>query len=179
MDKASQNNPVNNKRFFELYGQCQTRILSFLFVMVHNEADAEDLLQDTAATMLEKFDTYEEGKNFTAWAITIAKNKAINFLKKNAKSRPYLNNDVYNRILELELREDEQISDRADALDQCLKKLNIADQEILRMRYFKEYSMKKIAEILGRSKTGLYHSMTRIHNLLYRCVKRTMTIEQL
>lgn len=35
MDLKSQNNASRNRLFFELYGQCQTRILSFLFVMVH------------------------------------------------------------------------------------------------------------------------------------------------
>ncbi len=164
-----------NREFFELYGQCQNRVFSVLFMLLHNESDAEDLLQDTAATMLEKFDQYKPGTNFTAWAITIAKNKALNFLQKNARVRPSFRDDIYERIAELEVKEEEQFSDRTSALQKCLKKLVVLDQNILEMRYHQEFSMKKIAEHLGRSKTGIYHTMARIHTLLHRCVKKSMS----
>ena len=83
MSDAMTNNS-RNREFFKLYGQCQNHVFSILYMLVHNEADAEDLLQDTAATLLEKFDQYEEGTNFRAWAVTIAKNKALNVLRKNS-----------------------------------------------------------------------------------------------
>ncbi len=164
-----------NREFFRLYGQCQNSIFSILFMLVHNEADAEDLLQDTAATMLERFDQYEQGTNFRAWAMTIARNKALNFLKRNSRVRPLLNSDIYERIAELEIREDEQFSERASALQKCFNKLEATDRNILQMRYQQDYSMKKISELLGRSKTGIYHTMARIHSLLYRCVKARMS----
>jgi hypothetical protein len=34
--------------------------------------------------------------------------------------------------------------------------------------------MKKIAEFYGRSKTGIYHTMARIHSMLHGCIKVTM-----
>jgi len=169
---------IRNKEFFELYGQSQNRILSFLFVMVHNEADAEDILQDTAATMLEKFDTFEPGTNFTAWGIIIAKNKALNFIRKNAKMRPLFHNSFYTHVAELETREDERYSDRDAALDKCLKQLEESDQKILQMRYQQELPMNKISELLGRSKTGIYHTLARIHSVLHRCIQVSMAKAQ-
>jgi RNA polymerase sigma-70 factor, ECF subfamily len=163
-----------NKQFFEFYGRCQYRILSFLFMMVHNETDAEDLLQDTAATMLEKFNQYEQGTNFTAWGMMVAKNKAINFLNKNAKTRPQFRADFYERITEIETKESESYSERAAAMKKCLEKVQDADKKILQMRYEHDCSMKKIADILGRSKTGIYHTLARIHNILNDCIKAQM-----
>lgn len=174
MGKSDQNQTNRNKEFFDLYGQCQMRVLSFLYVMVHNENDAEDLLQETAATMLEKFDTFEQGTNFTAWAIVIAKNKAYNFLNRNAKSRPLFSSDLYDRIVEMEITQGDAVSERASALDKCVKMLDGGDREILKMRYYKELPMKKIAETLGRSKTGIYHSLARIHNMLAGCIRQAM-----
>jgi len=179
MNDDINNNLGKNRRFFELYGQCQNRLFSFLFMMVHNEQDAEDLLQDTAASMLEKFETYEPGTNFTAWSMTIAKHKAINFLRRNAKTRPRFRDDFYERIAQLESREDDHFSDRALAMETCLKRLEGPDKRILQMRYEQEHSMKKIAEILGRSKTGIYHTMARIHNLLLSCIRAEMTNGQI
>ncbi|AQT70039.1 RNA polymerase sigma factor YlaC [Anaerohalosphaera lusitana] len=175
MSESSQNN--RNREFFELYGQSQTRILSFLFAMVHNESDAQDLLQDTAAAMLENFSRFERGSNFTAWGITIARNKALNFLRKNSKSRPLLNPDLYTRIAELEMsemEEEERLAERLAVLKKCRKKLDGRDQEILSLKYYQGYPMSKIAEVLGRSKTGIYHTLARIHNLLYRCIQNNL-----
>jgi RNA polymerase sigma-70 factor, ECF subfamily len=173
MDIEKRVNP-RNKQFFELYGQCQKRIFSFLFIMVHNEADAEDLFQDTAAAMLENFDSYTPGTNFTAWGLTIARNKAITFLRKNAKAFPCFNDDLYERIAEAETKDQDSFADRAAALEKCLNKLDSIDQKILNLRYEQDYSMKRIAELFGRSKTGLYHTLARIHNVLHQCVKITM-----
>lgn len=164
-----------NRQFFEFYGRSQYRLLSFLFMMVHNETDAEDLLQDTAATMLEKFEQYQQGTNFTAWGMMIAKNKAINFLNKNAKTRPQFRQDLYERISEIEMKESEDNSQRAAAMKKCLEKIQDADKKILQMRYEDDCSMKKIASILGRSKTGIYHTLARIHSLLNNCIKTQMT----
>lgn len=179
MDKTERERHSRNKEFFDLYGQCQLRILSFLYVMVHNESDAEDLLQDTAATMLENFHTFKKGTNFTAWGIMIAKNKALNFLRKKTKSRARFSNEIYERIVELETKEEDKVYDRSVALDKCLKKLESTDLEVLKMRYYKEYPMKKIAEVLGRSKTGIYHTLARIHNLLAVCIKQTMRMGEI
>lgn len=179
MNDGPQDNPNKNREFFELYGRCQTRVFSFLFMMVHNEADAEDLLQDTMATMFENFDKFQQGTNFTAWGMTIARNKAINFMRKNANVRPFLKDDLYEQIAELEMKEEEDFSARSVALEKCLKKLVDLDRKFLQMRYQQELPMKKISELLGRSKTGVYHTMSRIHDVLFRCIKRVMAVERI
>ena len=165
---------IRNKEFFKLYGQCQDRVYSFLCMLVHNESDAEDLLQDTAASMLENFDDFKAGSNFTAWAMTIAKNKAFNFIKRNSRVRPMLSDDIYDLLVEAEEKDDEVFDERASCLQKCFGKLNEQDRDLLMKRYYQEYPMKKIAEILGRSKTGIYHTLARIHTLLHKCVKAEM-----
>lgn len=174
MDNESQVNP-RNKQFFELYGQCQHRLYSFLLILVHNEADAEDLFQDTAAAMLENFDSYAHGTNFTAWSMTIARNKAVSFLRKNAKSFPCFSDEIYNRFAEAEMKDQDCFPERAAALEKCIGKLDAVDQKIVQLRYEQDYSMNRIAELFGRSKTGLYHTLARIHNVLHQCVRTTMS----
>ena len=179
MSRDSHKNTDTNRIFFQLYGNCQNRIFGFLLMMVHNENDAEELLQETAAAMWEKFDNFEQGTNFTAWAITIARHKAINFLRKKTRLRPLLSDDIYKRISELEAKEEEDNSDRASALKKCMKTLKDSDQKLLQMRYEYEMSMSNIAELFGRSKIGIYQTLARIHNLLYLCIKKTMKARSL
>lgn len=146
--------------------------------MIHNRSDVEDLLQETISSMWEHFDKYQDGTNFTAWGIAIARNKALNFIKKNARSRPQLSDDVYSKIVEIETEGKDDLSERTDALRKCCEKLKDVDRKILSLRYRKDVSMKKIAQVLGRSTTGIYHTMARIHSLLQECVDRTLCGKQ-
>ena len=67
------NGPGGHKRFFEFFLNAQPRIYGFLYAMIHNRADVEDLLQETVTSMWENFDKYQDGTDFSAWGIVIAK----------------------------------------------------------------------------------------------------------
>lgn len=172
------NGPGGHKRFFEHFLNAQPRIYGFLFVMIHNRADVEDVLQETVTSMWENFDKYQDGTDFSAWAITIARNKAINFIKKNSRARSQFSEDVYNMIVEHEVQDRTGYKEHAEALEKCRRKLNELDRKILSLRYKEEISMNKIAQTLGRSTTGIYHTMARIHTLLQECIRRTLDIKQ-
>lgn len=175
MDFRDRQRPVSrHELFFKLYGNCQNRLYVFLYMMVHNENDAEDLLQETVTSLWERFDKFRPDSNFTAWAMTIARRKAINFLKKNARSRPHLSDGFYQQIADLEIEEDD-LSERSEALKHCLKRLREIDRRLLLMRYERNISMVKIAEIFGRSTNGIYHTMSRIHSVLRQCIHRLLT----
>ena len=173
-EKITDKSQDRHELFFQLYGNCQNQLYSFLYMMVHNDNDAEDIQQETAAAMWEEFDNFEEGTNFTAWAIAIARNKAINFLKRNARSRALLREEFYDRVTEYIKKDDDNFSDRTAAMRECVKKLDKTDQDILKMRYDENITIKKIAEALGRSKKGIYHTVARIHTSLQGCIKRNL-----
>ena len=59
-------------QFLRLYTRHQHRILAYIYTLVPNRADAEDLLQDTAVLLWEKFAQFELGTDFIAWACRVA-----------------------------------------------------------------------------------------------------------
>ena len=67
-------------------------------IMVHNQSAAEDLLQETVTIMWEKFDQFEEGTNFAAWAIAIARNKSLEYLKENHKTKKLFTDATYEKL---------------------------------------------------------------------------------
>ena len=71
---------LKSEHFFRLYNAAQKRIYAYLLIMVHNHSDAEDLHQETASVLWERFDEFDKSKSFTAWAIGIARNKALDYL---------------------------------------------------------------------------------------------------
>ena len=158
------------KKFFGLYNQTQLRLFSYLFAIVHNKSDAEDIMQETAIVLWDKFDQYQEGTNFGAWAVNIARNKAFEFMRKNKRTKMFFNEEFYESVSKHALEDSTDDSDRIKALQFCLEKIPENSRKILTMRYKKEIPVKRIAQLTGRSVNGLYHSFTKLVSALQDCM---------
>lgn len=162
-------------RFFQYYNSVHTSLFSFLLILVHNKADAEELLQETAAVLWEKFDTFQEGTNFGAWAIQIAKFKAMEFLRSNKRTRMIFEDAVYLAISEEAEKASPEMGDYVQALNHCLGHLVERDHKLLLLRYRKNLSVKRVAQMIGRSRSGLYQSYSRIFELLRTCIQKNVS----
>lgn len=63
-------------------------IYGFLYKYTGNAKDAEDLTQETFVKIWKNLKKYDAGKSFKGWAFTIAKNTALDYLKKQ-KAIPF------------------------------------------------------------------------------------------
>lgn len=161
-------------RFFKLYTSVQPRMYSFLVTLVHNPEDAEDLLQETAAILWEQFDRYEEGTNFGAWAIAIAKIKAFECLRRNKKRRLLLEDETYRSISKIAESVSSDTTVRMEELRKCLKKLDDSCRSLLTMRYKKNLHIKEISKITNKSPNVLYKTLSRVLRNLRECIKRSI-----
>ncbi len=78
----------NNTAFETLYRETARGIYAFLYAMVRNRWDAEDLTQDTYLKIKTSIGQYRPGSNFRAWMFQIAKNLALNYLKASSRIVP-------------------------------------------------------------------------------------------
>ena len=60
---------------------------AFIRSAVFNPSDAEELLQDVAATVVELYDRYDQDRPFTPWVIGIARKKVLEYIRNRAKDR--------------------------------------------------------------------------------------------
>lgn len=158
-------------RFFGLYNNVQSRIYTYLLTIIHNRNDAEDVLQETAAILWEKFDTYQEDTSFGAWAVQIARYKAFEYMRKH-KSNMFFDEAFYNAISDQAAESSSDVHVRSEALRFCLKRIPENSLKLLTMRYKKDISIKGISQLTGRSANGLYQSFSRILNGLRNCMDK-------
>ena len=69
----------NDKLLFRLLLENRHRMYGYIFSLVRNRADAEDLLQETSITLWEKFDQFDPETDFIPWAFRVALWKVKNF----------------------------------------------------------------------------------------------------
>jgi RNA polymerase sigma-70 factor (ECF subfamily) len=144
--------------------------------MVRNPSDAEDLFQQTAITMWDKFREFEPGTNFFAWACAIARFKVRDFIKASARQRVCFSEEVIDKLAAEDIRE---VADdaRLQALNNCRKKLSKSDQKLLAACYGGNETIAQVAERTSRSAGSIYANLWRVRRALYACIQRTMTRE--
>lgn len=169
--------PLADDRFIELLNAHRSQLLGYLFCLVRNMADAEDLFQQVSMTLWDKFDEFAPGTNFAAWATTIARNKALTFLRSKGRERARFSDKVVEELAAQELWRPHEIDGRLMALAQCQQKLPARDQALLALCYGAEGNACDVARQLDRPVESIYSSLSRIRRSLYQCIQRTLARE--
>ena len=164
----------DTERFLRLLTPIQGRIYAYILANWPNRSDADDIMQETTAVIWKKFDSYKPGTDFLAWAVTIAKYTVMKY-RKNRNNHPIQFNDEAIKILQAESDTFfRKFDGRLDALKECVKKLPQKDGTFLELRYEQEMSAQRIANRFDISSRAVYKTLSRIHDVLMRCVRYSM-----
>lgn len=161
-----------NEAFVELLTLHQRRLYGFIYTLVPNPADAEDLLQQTSLILWRKFSEFDLDTDFSAWACRIARFEVLNYLKHKRRSRVVFNNETIVRLAEIRAdRAEMHCSDRA-ALAGCVEKLPESDRKLINLCYATKRNMKAAAAALDRPVASVYTSLVRVRRVLMECIRQ-------
>ena len=161
-------------QFFQLYIKNQKRIYAYILMLVPNVADADDILQQVSSFLWERFDQFEAGTNFGAWATQIAKNFILDHYKRQRRSKLILAGDNLEIFAGKAAQSVGRMDQRLEILQRCLHELPIKDSKLLKARYEEGLKIKDIALRIGRPVGGLYKAINRIHHTLIKCIRYKM-----
>jgi RNA polymerase sigma-70 factor, ECF subfamily len=163
--------------FVELLMLCQRTLYGFIYTLVPNPADAEDLLQQTSLVLWQKFDEFDRDRDFSAWACGIARFTVLDYLKKKRRERVVFSDELIAQLAETRHDyEDAQLADPV-ALAGCIEELSEIDRKLIGLCYGVKRDTKAVAAALGRPVASVYVSLTRVRRLLMDCLQRTNTEE--
>lgn len=150
------------------------KLLGYLMSLLGRWHDAEDVLQRASVLMWQKFDAFEPGTDFVAWASTIAFYEAKNFQRLTARSPLQFDDDLLATLSVERLQDLTQHEGRMAALRQCLEKLEASDQNLLHAAYEKHGGVAELAARLNRAPQTLYNKLNHLRRLLAFCVQRRL-----
>ncbi|WP_419192672.1 sigma-70 family RNA polymerase sigma factor [Kolteria novifilia] len=170
-------------RFMDLVTRHQHQLYGFIFALVHNSADADDLYQQVLIVLWKKFDSLPPEGDFLRWAWQAARYEVLNFWRRKERrpSHVGLSEDLVEDIVERESRQAEADRglERRRALNECVKRLPEKDRELLETCYTTDLQIKQIAEKIGRSSQSICNSLRRIRSALFECIHRRLSTEGL
>jgi RNA polymerase sigma-70 factor (ECF subfamily) len=170
MQNTPHDEAESRKRLMVLMTRHQRQIFSYIYALVPNRYDAEDLLQETSVVICEKFNDFEEGTDFVAWACQIAYWRIRYSRQKYARSKVVFDQEIVDAIAQTASEMVEEMDERHIALGQCLQKLHSRDRELLLVRYEPGCGVEEAARRSGRTLQTAYKALARLRKLLLDCV---------
>jgi len=167
---------AGNEDAIELFvRQYETDVFRLALSIVGDQAEANEITQETFLSALKSFRLYQEKNSLRAWLYTIALNHSRSHLRKQ-KILERLRTAV-TTVFQLEERhkqrspEDVFIQDEKEAaIWNELNKLDERHRTVVVLRYFHDLSISEISEILAVNE-GTIHS--RLHTARER-LKRSL-----
>ncbi len=163
--------------FSELIEDNRKRLFGYIYSMLQNMADAEEVYQNTTVVLWQKFAEYELGTSFGSWALKVAYYNIKNFQRSQARTRVFFSDSVMEKVAECyqQLGNDESDS-RLDALVTCLKQMSEKNQQLLRLRYSESKPIRDLAELDNKSVAAITMVLVRLRKSLLRCIKSQLAL---
>lgn len=133
------------------------RIFSYVYRMVRNYHDAEDITFDTFIKCFKHLTRFDPSKRFTTWLFTIAHNTTLDFFRKNKQDYEYFDE---THAAPDHLATDYEQKKKMERIEQCLAHLPPLDRELVILFHREERTYEEISKILDLPVTTI---KTRLH----------------
>ncbi len=135
------------------------QVYSFIYRLTGQAAEAEDITQEVFLKMWKHLKKFKSEHNFKTWLFTIARNTAIDYLRKK-KDIPFskFDNEEGDNFLMETLADTAPLpskifeqADLTNLLTKAINKLSVNYRQILLLYYKEQFTFQEIADITGES----------------------------
>lgn len=164
----------DREQFQAVYEENYLKMYHIVLGILKQKADAENAVHEAFLTLAENFGKYSHltGSKMTVFCITIAKNKAIDILRKQKHYSAAELEDLilYDERAEANPENAQAASEESDRIRKALKNISHVLQEALVLKYYYGMSNREIAKMQGVSKKAvemrLYRGKQKLKGIL-------------
>ncbi len=159
------------QRFLSLFLRSEREVFRYVAALVPNVTDAEDIVQQTAMALWEKFDAYDASQPFTPWACRFALNKARQWIERRRRWQALLENGLAEELAQRRQELQPEFEVRLRHLESCVGKLRQDQRSLVEGYYYERRGVESLAERSGRTTAATYKMLQRIRHALQLCVE--------
>ena len=138
--------------FSDIIDIYRENLIFFINGYVKNEDTAEELAADCFAELIVHPGRFKFKSSLKTYIFSIAHNKAVNFIKKNARVTLYDNSEVIEKSTEyIEFENDILKDEQSRLLHEALPKIKEDYRTALHLVYFEEMSYKDAARVMRKT----------------------------
>jgi RNA polymerase sigma-70 factor, ECF subfamily len=149
----------------------QHTVAAFIRAMVTDFHQSEEVLQRVAVTLVRKYDQYDRGRPFVAWALGMAKFEALAFLREGRTDRLVFDDTLLDRIAEGHERVSQEHVPFPQFVTECVDQLDGRSRRAIQLRYDGNLRTAQIARAMQISDGAARMLLSRARNLLRQCLE--------
>lgn len=164
-------------KFDEIYEQYHQDIYQFIFYMVKNKEETEDILQEVYIRVFQSYHTFNHKSSEKTWIFSIARHVTYDYFRKLKRKRKrvldffnWTENGEVMPNLDRTPEEVSVLSDEINQLYQCLEGCTYDQKQVILLRYLQQFSIKETAKILGWTDSKVKTTQHRAIKVLEQCM---------
>lgn len=154
-----------------LWTLAQPTVSAFVASVVRDFQDRDDVLQDVAVAVVESFDRYDASRSFVGWALGIAQNQVLLYIRRKGRERHVFDTAAVESIAQAFANLSPHESRMLDHLEDCVGLLDANSKQLCTLRYEQDVKPAAIAAKVGMSANAVAKALQRIRERLRACVE--------
>lgn len=152
----------------ELYSDS---LVAFINGFVRDESAAEDLMQDTYLELIIKETTFRGESQFRTWLFRIARNKAVDYIRKHRKMIPVDGSLVFLPDSQ-SVEKNAEDSERNKAVLSAMSSIKPLYAQVLYLSFYEDMTNAEIASVIGKSKRQVEMLVYRAKDSLKKALEK-------
>ncbi len=163
---------------YELYSH---RLFSFIFKILKNEADADDIVQEVFVKIWESRDKLGDYKLLNSYLFTIAYNNSIDLIRKRINNNKYLEHLRNSSIINTTLSSisEFEFNELNLQIEKLIENLPERQKQVYILHKVNGLTYPEIADQLGISKNTVENHMAKALKYLRKNIDNTLLINML
>lgn len=151
MKTPSPKKPVADLSLLEdLLFQYEKAVFNYIFRLVSQRQNAEDLTQETFIKVYKSLDQLDPEKNIKSWIYKIATNTVYDWLrKKQKKPELFLIDDLKVGFETIDQNDAYWSIERVKDLEQALERISPSYRAVLLLHYYEDLSYEEVSKVLS------------------------------
>lgn len=144
------------------------KLVRTIYYYTKDQDSVDDLAQECWYAIIEKLEELKLKISFEAWALTIARRKAIDWIRAQQRSRKHVEAMKAEVNSEIQNNKEYDKEDRLEMIRMGIQQLSQAQKIVLNMFYLENLSLSEISKVLeiskGTVKSRLFYAREELKN---------------
>lgn len=133
----------------EIYVSYHEKVAAYVRTRITDQYAAEDVVSEVFLKVYQKLESYDESRaSLSTWIYTITRNTVIDYYKKKKTLNVFADEITEAEEIPDEMPADEEL---LEDLANALEKLSERERDLIILHYYKGYTLKQIADMMGMS----------------------------
>lgn len=150
---------LTEQEFEQKYYEYKKMLYNIAYSYVHNQMDADDVIQDVFIKYLKSSEKFQTVENEKYWLIRVTINTCKSYLKQTRFKYIELNEDIVNKTCAVKLEEEQKYF-------LIITSLPHKYQEVIILYYYEDLKINEISTILKISVSAVKKRLERARNMI-------------